>query len=62
MNSGRIGCELAAVAVFCVLTIYLFSDAELVFREKWACGSHSNPPLPIIGALLLSRSTFCAVA
>lgn len=24
MNSGRIGCELAVLAVFCVLTIFLF--------------------------------------
>jgi hypothetical protein len=24
MNSGRIGCELAVVAVFCVLTVFLF--------------------------------------
>jgi hypothetical protein len=24
MNSGRIGCELALLAVFCVLTIFLF--------------------------------------
>lgn len=24
MNTGRIGCELAVVAVFCVLTIFLF--------------------------------------